>query len=202
MPAPVSKHRPAADNNDADKVRAAQRGDRQAMAWLIDRYWDRLYRWLYHMTHDVHMTEDLVQETFCRAMAALHTFRAGSNFRAWLFRIGYNNFINWKRASRHAAAPLSEDGLAGCGPASEQTVEDREWLEAVARAVAQLPLDFRLPLLLRAYEGLSFRELAKIIGTTEDTARWRVFKARQMLVRRLRPEPPTTGQPPAEESKR
>ncbi|MGL6097029.1 MAG: RNA polymerase sigma factor, partial [Fimbriiglobus sp.] len=70
-------------------IAAAQRGDRAAFARLVDAYWDRLYRWLYQMTRDRHRAEDLVQETFLKALAGLGSFRPGTNFRAWLFRIGH-----------------------------------------------------------------------------------------------------------------
>ncbi len=79
---------------ESDWITAAQAGDRQAFGQLVERYWDRLYRWLYHLTRDRHKAEDLVQETFLKVLAALDSFRPGSNFRAWLFRIGHNNFVN------------------------------------------------------------------------------------------------------------
>jgi RNA polymerase sigma-70 factor (ECF subfamily) len=83
---------------------------------------------------------------------------------------------------------------------AETTTENREALEMVGRAVADLPVDFRMALLLRVEEGLSFREVARILDTTEETARWRVFKARQKLLKVLSPEilPPGAA---AEESK-
>ena len=81
---------------------------------------------------------------------------------------------------------------------SREADHHREALELVGKAVAELPSDFRAALLLRVEEGLSFREVAKVLGTTEETARWRVFKARQKLMKVLAPEllPPgaTTGE--------
>jgi RNA polymerase sigma-70 factor (ECF subfamily) len=188
---------PLLPNEEAEWIRAAQAGDRSAFARLVDRYWDRLYRWLYHLTRDRHTAEDLTQETFLKALGAVNSFRAGSNFRAWVFRIGHNNFVNQKRADRRTKHPLPEDasGLEAGGPVD--TVENREALEIVGKAVAELPSDFRAALLLRVEEGLSFREIARVLGTTEETARWRVFKARQKLLKVLAPEllPPgaTTG---------
>lgn len=173
---------------EAEWIRAAQAGDRGAFARVVERYWDRLYRWLFHLTRDRHAAEDLAQETFLRALAAVKSFRAGTNFRAWLFRIGHNNFVNQKRAERRTKHPLPDDAAAPeCGTA-EGTAENREVLELVARAVAELPADFRSALMLRVDEGLSFREVAKVLGTTEETARWRVFKARQKLIKVLPPD--------------
>jgi len=175
-------------SEEAEWIRAAQAGDRAAFARLIDSYWDRLYRWLYHLTRDRHAAEDLTQETFLRALAAVKTFRAGSNFRAWVFRIGHNNFVNQKRAERRTKHQLPEDAPATDLITAEARAEDREVLEVGQKAVAELPSDFRAALLLRVYEGMSFRDVAATLNTTEETARWRVFKARQKLMKVLSPE--------------
>jgi len=188
---------PPEPSEEADWIRAAQDGDRSAFARLVERYWDRLYRWLYHVTRDRHTAEDLTQETFLKALAALKSFRPGSNFRAWVFRIGHNNFVNQKRSERRTKHQLPED-TAAPEIGTEAAIENRETLELVAKAVADLPEDFRVALTLRVEEELSFREVAKILNTTEETARWRVFKARQKLMKVLSPEllPPgaTTGE--------
>ena len=179
---------PLLPNEEADWIRAAQAGDRSAFARLVDRYWDRLYRWLYHLTRDRHTAEDLAQETFLKALAGLASFRPGSYFRAWVFKIGHNNFVNHKRADRRTKHPLPEDAAAPEVGGPVDAAENREALELVGKAVAELPSDFRSALLLRVEEGLSFREVAKVLGTTEETARWRVFKARQKLIKVLAPE--------------
>jgi RNA polymerase sigma-70 factor (ECF subfamily) len=161
-------------------IRAAQKGDRPAFAVLVERYWDRLYRWLYRLARDRHTAEDLTQEAFLKAFAGLHRFRAGTNFAAWLFRIAHNAFANGRRAVRcREALP---DDLAGREPDPVDEVQDREAMRELAHAVERLPLEFRSALLLRAEQGLSFREIAEVLDLTEETARWRVFKARQKLL--------------------
>src|SRR5579862_2826939 len=92
--------------DEAGLICSAQAGDREAFAFLVERYWDRLYRWLCHLTRDGHNAEDLAQETFLKAFAALDSFRAGSNFRAWIFRIAHNNFVNQRRATRTNRQPF------------------------------------------------------------------------------------------------
>jgi len=179
---------PTLPNEEAEWIRAAQSGDRDGFNRLVERYWDRLYRWLYRMTRDRHTAEDLTQETFLKALGAVQSFRPGSNFRAWVFRIGHNNFVNQKRSERRTKHQLPEDAAAPDVGGVEITTENREALEVIHQAVADLPDDFRSALLLRVEEGLSFREVAKILGTTEETARWRVFKARQKLMKVLSPE--------------
>jgi RNA polymerase sigma-70 factor (ECF subfamily) len=169
-------------------VAAAQRGDRAAFAHLVTEYWPRLYRWLQQMTRDRHQAEDLAQEAFLKALANLHRFQAGTNFRAWLFRIANNTLLNQRRsaAGRNGAMPPE---LPSSGPGPEEDAMGKESLARLESAVHRLPEDFRAALLLRVNEDLSFREIAAALSTTEETARWRVFKARQKLLESLEQEP-------------
>ena len=166
-------------------IRRAQAGDRTAFARLVEQYWDRLYRWLYHLAHNQHTAEDLTQETFLKAFANLTRFRAESNFAGWLFRIGHNNFANHYRGSRPRECLPEDLQTPHEGPVEEVLL--RETQQGLADALGRLPTDFRAALLLRVEEGLSFREIAKVLGLTEETARWRVFKARQKLLTLMAP---------------
>jgi RNA polymerase sigma-70 factor (ECF subfamily) len=168
-------------------IQRAQAGDRQAFAALVEHYWDRLYRWLYHLTHHQHAAEDLAQEAFMKAFARLDTFRAGSNFQAWIFRIAYNAFLNQRRVAARSRQPFPDDVAAHDAGPDEQALS-REAMQLLARAVGRLPGEFRAALLLRIEQGLSFREIADVLDTTEQTARWRVFKARQKLMTVLAPQ--------------
>lgn len=173
--------------DEAGLILDAQAGGREAFAALVERYWERLYRWLCHLTRDSHNAEDLAQESFLKAFAAIDSFRAGSNFRAWLFRIAHNNFVNQRRATRHNRQPLPVDWMSDDAGPEEETLS-REALQQLADAVGKLPVDFRSALMLRAEADLSFKEIADILEITEQTARWRVFKARQKLMNVLEPE--------------
>jgi RNA polymerase sigma-70 factor (ECF subfamily) len=173
--------------SEAVLVRRAQEGQREAFAALVDKYWDRIYRWLYRLTHHQQTAEDLAQETFLKALAHLESFNRGGNFQAWLYRIAYNSFLNQRRSSGRMSLEIFPENLAGGGAGPEDEALGKEVLQQVARAVGRLPGDFRSAFLLRVEEGLSFREIAEVIGTTEQTARWRVFKARQKLIQVLAP---------------
>jgi RNA polymerase sigma-70 factor, ECF subfamily len=183
----TTRQRPSASSEETDLIRAAQRGDRQAFAQLVERYWSRLYRWLYHLAHDRHQAEDLAQETFLKALGNLGRFEAGTNFRAWLFRIAHNLFANQVRASSRRRAPLPDD-LPDPDQGPADLACSRETLAELGRAVERLPTEWKAALLLRVEEGLSFRQIAGILDTTEETARWRVFKARRQLLGELPPE--------------
>lgn len=167
-------------------VAQAKRGDRNAFAVLVERYWDRLYRWMYNLTHNRHAAEDLCQEAFMKALAGLPGFREGSNFRAWLFRIAYNAFINQARKVCRLRDTFPAQ-LASPEEGPAELAMSREMLQLLARAVARLPDEFKSAFLLRVEEKLSFRQIAEVLDTTEETARWRVFKARQKLMDVLAP---------------
>lgn len=170
-----------ASAEETDFICAAQQGDRAAFARLVEVYWPRLFRWLYHLTRDRHQAEDLAQETFLKALAHVTRFRAGTNFRAWLFRIAHNAFANQVRASNRRRGILPQD-LPTRDPGPVDRACSREALAELTDAVGKLPTDWKAALLLRVEEELSFRQIAAILETTEETARWRVFKARQQLL--------------------
>jgi RNA polymerase sigma-70 factor (ECF subfamily) len=173
-------------DDEARWIRGAQAGDRAAFGRLVEAHYDRLYRWLYHLTHDAHTAEDLTQEAFLKAFANLGRFRPDSNFRAWLFRIAHNTFLNQRRAAARQKGTLPED-LEGHEEDPAQRLAHKETLAQVTRAIARLPSDFRAALLLRIEEEMSFRQIAEVLDITEETARWRVFKARQKLMKTVAP---------------
>jgi RNA polymerase sigma-70 factor (ECF subfamily) len=168
-------------------IRRAQKGDREAFARLIDAYWDRLYRWLYRLTRHRQTAEDLTQETFLKAFARLQSFQAGTNFHAWVFRIAFNTFANHRRDNARQREPMPEQVPTRAEGPVEQAI-NRESMLLLQSAVSKLPEEFRMAFLLRVQEDLSFREIAGILGLTEETARWRVFKARQQLLQAVAPQ--------------
>ena len=175
-------------DDENELIRLAQLGDSDAFARVIEHYWDRLYRWLYHLTHNQHGAEDLAQEAFMKSFANLATFRRGTNFQAWLYRIAYNAFLNQRRSSARLTRQPFPETLPTEDAGPEEYAISHEARQLLARAVGRLPGEFRAALLLRVEQGLSFREIADILDTTEQTARWRVYKARQKLLTVLSPQ--------------
>src|SRR4051812_17753975 len=112
---------------EAQWITASQAGDRQAFARLVDAYWGRLYRWLFQLTHDRHAAEDLAQDAFLKAWSHLGRFQAGTNFRAWLFRIAHNAFANTRRTAAHRRSALPDD-LPEQAPGPEESALSRETL--------------------------------------------------------------------------
>jgi RNA polymerase sigma-70 factor (ECF subfamily) len=168
-------------------VRRAQKGDREAFAGLIESHWDALYRWMYRLTRHRQTAEDLTQETFLKAFARLESFQAGTNFHAWVFRIGFNTFANHRRDNARIRESLPQQIQAKRDGPMEEAI-DRESMRLLQAAIYRLPEEFRTAFLLRVQEDLSFREIASVLDLTEETARWRVYKARQQLLQAVAPE--------------
>lgn len=166
---------------EPELIHLSRKGDRLAFAGLVDLYWDRLYRWLFRLAHDRQQAEDVAQETFLKAFTALPSFADGTSFRAWVFRIAFNTLLNQRKKSARVVLAFPDDAPAET-PGPVEHLMDREALQDLARAVGRLPGEFRAAFLLRVEEDLSFKEIAQALGTTEETARWRVFKARQKLL--------------------
>jgi RNA polymerase sigma-70 factor (ECF subfamily) len=187
LPVGETEETPVILDEEQRLLQNAQMGDRQAFAQLVERYWDRLYRWLFHLTHDRHSAEDLAQEAFLRAFAHIRSFKLGGKFQAWLFRIAYNNLINQWRSPERIRQTLPPN-LATPDEGPLEHALTRERMQVLLRAVGRLPADFRAAFLLRVEADLSFREIAEVLGVQEETARWRVFKARQKLMKVLNPQ--------------
>ena len=173
--------------DECNWVRQAAQGDREAFARLVDSYWEKIRRWLFGLTGKQHLAEDVAQETFLKAWTALPTLRDFGSFRVWLFQIARRCWSDVRRRSNaHRKVPLSLD-LAGTlpGPLNEMIGDEAE--EQLQLALAQLSSKYRAAYLLWTQEELPYAEIAAILGVTEETARWRVCKARQGLVHTLTP---------------
>lgn len=166
-------------------LRAAQTGDTRAYAALVDQYWPRLQRWLRGLTQDEQKAEDLAQDAFLKVWNGLPRFKVGTNFRAWLFCIARRVWIDAQRCGRSPAAGALPDILPAPTPGPVSTLVARETQALIKQAVARLPADWREAFLLRTQEDLSYKEIGEVIEATEETVRWRVFKARERLLEEL-----------------
>ena len=159
-------------------------GDREAFAQLVMFYNESLYRWVARLTGNSHAAEDLVQDTFVRAYQAITRLRPDTNLKAWLFRIAHNVYANWVRNRKGRNSLLPNEVLdTQAGP--EELAQENETSLRLQQAIDKLPEEWKAALLLRIQEDMAFREMAIALGTTEETARWRVYKARQKLMETL-----------------
>ena len=149
---------------------------------------DALYRTALRMTGQDATAQDLVQEASLNAWRGFGSFEKGSNFRAWIFRILTNAFIN--RYRREGKAPVSTD-FAEMEPSApvetpHLTAEDVERLgdalgDEAARSLAKLPPEFRSVFLLSTFEDMTYKEIAGVLEVPVGTVMSRLFRARELL---------------------
>lgn len=143
-----------------------------------------LYNYAYWLAHNREDAEDLVQETYARALKGFSSFQKGTNFRAWMYRILRNTFLSSRTASRVATTlPLEPEEDGSCGAIELQTPEtialelsNREQIQA---AIEELPTYFRETLLLCDVEEMSYREIAETLSVPIGTVASRVARARK-----------------------
>lgn len=183
---------PLVEPNDTVLVRRACEGDLGAYDDLVRRYQDRIYSTLYHMTANHEDANDLAQEAFIKAFQALKTFKGGSSFYTWVYRIAVNKTINFLK-QRKNKTHLSLDDIdfqAEHDPdlvalISEKTprreINLAELQEKLNVAMQKLSEHHRLVVTLHDVQGLSHEEIAEIMGCNIGTVRSRLFYARQQL---------------------
>lgn len=163
-------------------------GDKAAFGTLAQRYYSFAVGVAYRMTGNSQLAEDLVQEAFIKAWRKLPQFRGDCRFRAWLGRIVANTTLDYLRR-QNLERPLDEVVLPAL-PAEDaplRRLEREELRQWVRQAVLSLPAQCRIALILREYEGLSYREISETLGIPMGTVMSRLHYARQLLREKLAP---------------
>jgi RNA polymerase sigma-70 factor (ECF subfamily) len=182
--------RPATD--EMALVHRAQGGDMSAYDQLVQRYQERIYATIYHMTSNHEDANDLAQEAFIKGYQALKSFKGGSSFYTWVYRIAVNKTINFlKQRKNRAQMSLNDvDFNAEHDPDLVALISDKtprreagiaELQEKLNEAMQKLSDYHRLVVTLHDVQGLSHEEIAKIMDCNVGTVRSRLFYARQQL---------------------
>lgn len=157
---------------------------------------DALYNFAFHLTYDEEDSNDLVQETYLKAYRFIDSYDAGTNAKAWLFKILKNAFINEYRKKSKQPSRVDYEDFVGYHDTEESShvefLDLRHEIfqgmlgDEVTRALNTLPVDFRTVVLLCDIEGFSYEEIAKITDIPIGTVRSRLHRARNMLKEKLK----------------
>jgi RNA polymerase sigma-70 factor (ECF subfamily) len=149
-------------------------------------HFDRLYNFACWLTHDRQEAEDLVQETYVKALKGFSSFRPGTNFRAWIYKILRNAFLTSRTGLKATAnLPIDLEGEEEVLPAVEETPESillqRSNGQIVQQALEQLPVAYREVLLLCEVEEMSYQEISATLAIPMGTVMSRLSRARKAL---------------------
>jgi RNA polymerase sigma-70 factor (ECF subfamily) len=191
-PATITNPEPAAAPVEMDLVRQAQRGDLAAYDELVKRYQERIYATVYHMTSNHEDANDLAQDSFIKAFQALKSFKGGSSFYTWLYRIAVNKTINFlKQRKNRVHMSLNDlDFNTENNPDLVALISDKtprreaglnELSEKLNAALLKLSEPHRVVVVLHDVQGQSHEEIAEIMDCNIGTVRSRLFYARQQL---------------------
>ena len=184
-----------ASDTDQQLVQRAQRGDLRAFDLLVLKYQGRIGALVSRYIADAGEVEDVTQEAFIKAYRALSKFRGDSAFYTWLYRIAANAAKNHlvakgrrpgADASIEDAEAFDDGGLVSETSSPEAMAMGDEWAVVVEQSLQALPEELRAALTLRELEGLSYDDIAEVLGCPVGTVRSRIFRAREAIDEQVR----------------
>ena len=191
-PAPIPITETPLPTDEMELVRRAQKGDLEAYDQLVQRYQERIYATVYHMTSNHEDANDLAQEAFIKAFQALKSFKGGSTFYTWIYRIAVNKTLNYlkQRKNRFHMSLNDLDFNMENNPDLVALISDKtprrdaglkELQGKLNEALLKLSEHHRLVMVLHDVQGQSHEEIAEIMNCNIGTVRSRLFYARQQL---------------------
>jgi RNA polymerase sigma factor (sigma-70 family) len=174
------------NKEDIALVERALDDDRNAQRLLVERYQGPIYAYLYRWLRNRADAEDLTQDVFVKMFRSLHTYSRQSSFRAWLYRIARNRFIDYLRRKKPQASDIEDmvlvDERSKTPVEAYHEISESERLED---AIAALPLIYREVLILRHRDELSYEEIVEATDLALGTVKARLHRARSLLKKHL-----------------
>lgn len=167
------------DEQDKRLIHRCLNGEIEAFAGLIDRYEKTIFNIAFRLTGDYDDARDVTQTVFVRAYEKLGEYDPRFKFFSWIYKMAMNESLNLL-SRRKRMAPLGES-MVSPERTPDECLETDETGEIVCDAIEELPIDYRVILILRHFADLSYRELGFILDLPEKTVKSRLFTARQRL---------------------
>lgn len=184
--------------SDHQLIEAVRGGDDDAFAEIVGRYRNPITNYLYRFLNDYEDAVDLAQETFVRVYFAIDRYHTGFAFSTYIYKIATNLAISeLRKRKRRQILSLTglfqkeEDEQAEFQPPDKNPLPDAELVESerdrtISKAIAALPPKYRVPILLRDIEGLSYDQIASIMGLGLGTTKSRINRGRGLLKEKLK----------------
>jgi RNA polymerase sigma-70 factor (ECF subfamily) len=180
--------------SDEELVARSRGGDLDSFNQLVLRWERPIYALAYRVIGREEDARDVAQETFLRAFRALSGFKGQAKFSSWLYRITLNLCRDWIRRERRTPVAQAPEGMDVVELAAElapsETIEDlvsrKELGRAVAKAMSILPEEQRTAIILKEYHGLTFQEIADLLGCPLSTVKTRLYQGLTVVRRQLR----------------
>ena len=172
-------------------IEACQQGDRDAFQSLFEAYKDKVFSIaVYSSGGDRTLAEDVTQQVFLKLFTAIRQFRGDSEFTTWLYRLVVNACLDERRRSRRLLPWETTGTMVAMNNVSDKKPQERQYArlevaEAVRVAIEELKPKFRLPILLKYIEGLSYEEIAEVMGCSKGTVASRLNRGHSQLAKRL-----------------
>ncbi len=168
-------------------IEACQQGDRDAFRILFETYKDKVYSIAIYSVGDRSIADDITQQIFLKLFSAIKQFRGDSEFTTWLYRMVVNACMD-ERRRRRRLLPFGE--IVAMNKPSQKKPQEKQYArleiaEAVRAAIEQLKPKFRLPILLKYVEGLSYEEIASVMGCSKGTVASRLNRGHGQLAKHL-----------------
>ena len=167
--------------DDGELMRLVSAGDVRPLGVLFERYHAQIYRYCVRMTRNPTASEDLVQEVFARVLRYSRTFREGTHFKAWLFRVSKNVCNDHFRKHRREVELEAPDERPADAPLAQQTLEQAEDVIRLNRALDRLPDDRRELLVLSRFEHRKYSEIAQLLDCSVGAVKVRVHRTMKQL---------------------
>jgi len=175
------------DSINTGVIHACQEGDREAFRLLFEAYKDRVFSIACYSLGDKTAADDITQQIFVKLFTRIGQFRGDSEFTTWLYRLVINACLDERRRQRRLL-PVAEFlpmSKAAYRKSPEPGYERREIAGSVREAIGGLKPKMRLPILLKYIEGLSYEEIAAVLGCSKGTVASRLNRAHKALAKKL-----------------